>query len=106
MLCGIVKKWVNLGKTFIQNINRRKRTLVTTKTWGLIIVDHHYFSSTVFLYDNQTVRVKLHCSLMHSMYQRDFSCKTTIIDDVMLELQSQQHTKQELLLKGFIYATY
>jgi hypothetical protein len=43
---------------------------------------------------------------MRSMYQCDFSCKTTIIDDVMLELQSQQHTKQELLLKGFIYATY
>ena len=43
---------------------------------------------------------------MRTTYMRDFSCKTTIIDDHMLELQTQQHTKQELLLKGFTYATY
>jgi hypothetical protein len=43
---------------------------------------------------------------MRTMYVRDFSSKTTIIDDVMLYLQSQQHTKQELLAEGYIYATY
>jgi hypothetical protein len=70
------------------------------------MVDGCPFSSTVFLYDNQTVRVRLYCSFIRGTYTQEFSCKTTIIDDHMLELQSQQHTKQELLDKGFIYANY
>ena len=40
------------------------------------------------------------------MYNYEFSSKNTIIDDHMLELQTQQHTKQELLRKGYKYDTY
>ena len=60
----------------------------------------------IFVYDNQTVKVKLHCSLMRSRYLCEFSSRTTIIDDHMLELQTQEQTKQELLRKGYKYDTY
>ena len=43
---------------------------------------------------------------MRTTYVREFPSKATIIDDVMLELQTQQHTKQELLKAGYTRATY
>ena len=70
------------------------------------MIEGYPFSSTIFAYDNRTVKVKLHCSFMRSRYLCEFSCRTTIIDDHMLELQAQQHTKQDLLDKGYKYDTY
>jgi len=102
MLCNTLKKWV----ICIRNIVHRKRKLVATKTWGIIMVDTYPFLSAVFLYNNQTVRIRLYCKLTRDVFTYEFSCRRTIIDDHMLYLQSQQHTRNELEKKGYTHAKY
>lgn len=106
MLCNIVKRWVNHIKICGQNINRRKRKLVATKTWGTIMIDTYPFLSTIFIYNNQTVKVRLYCKLTRDVLIYEFSSKQNIIDDHMLYLQSRQHTKKGLKEKGYIHVKY
>ena len=70
------------------------------------MVDTYPFLSTIFLYDNRTVRIRLYCKLTRDVLTYEFSSRQTIIDDHMLYLQSQQHTKQELLDKGYLHVKY
>ena len=106
MLCNTAKEWVNHIKICIQSINRRKKKLVTTKTWGVVIIDAHPFFSTVFLYTDHTVKIRLVSKIQRQIYTYEFSSKRVIIDDYMLYLQKQQHTKQNLLKRGYKYDTY
>lgn len=65
------------------------------------MIDTYPFLSTIFIYNNQIVKVRLYCKLT-----RDVLIYENIIDDHMLYLQSRQHTKKELKEKGYIHVKY
>ena len=89
-----------------QSLWYKKKLITNTSTWGIVYIDTCPFLSTVFRYKDDTVKIQLVYRLNKQMYVYTFSSRYCIIDDHMIYLQSQQHTREELEKKGYIYATY
>lgn len=64
------------------------------------------FSSTIFLYNDHIIKIQLLSKIQRVRYTYKFSSKHMIIDDHMLYLQKQHHTKEKLQAKGYIYGIY
>lgn len=106
MRFNTVKKLINHILICGNHIFFRKKILKTTKNWGIIYIDSYPFISTVFIYKNNTVKVKLHCPLTRDIFIYNFSSRTNIIDDHMLYLQLNIHTRETLEKIGYVHAKY
>lgn len=105
-MLNTIKKLLNLILICGQSLFRREKVITNTSTWGLVYVDTYPFISTVFRYKDDTVKIRLVYRINRQMYVYTFSSRYCIIDDHMIYLQSQRHTREELEQKGYIYATY